>query len=289
MSGAVLNALSIDVEEYFHPNAMDDVVAPAQWDSLSPRVEANTRRILDLLDESSVQATFFVLGWVAERSPQLVRDIAARGHEVASHGHTHRLAYRLGPEKFRADVYRAKRSLEDLLGRPVQGFRAASWSVVDTSLWALDILIEAGFLYDSSIFPIRHDLYGIPNFDRFPAYIERPSGRILEIPASTVRWGGANWPAAGGGYLRLLPFAFTRWAIHRLNEREHAPAMVYLHPWELDSEQPQLPASWVTRTRQYHNIHRTEPRLRQLLAEFRFGPLREAFAGAFSPLPDGWS
>ena len=285
----MLNALTVDVEEYFHPNAMDDVVAPSQWEVLPRRVEDNTRRLLDLLAGQAVHATFFVLGWVAERYPSLVRDIAARGHEVACHGYAHRLAYRLGPEQFRADVGRAKGILEDLLGREVPGFRAASWSIVNASLWAFDILIEAGFAYDSSVFPIRHDLYGIPEFSRVPICITRPAGRIVEIPASTVRLAGRNWPAAGGGYLRLLPFGFTRWAVRHLNDAEHMPAMVYVHPWELDPSQPQLPAGWLTRTRQYRNLRHTEPRLRCLLREFRFGRLRDAFAAALHAAAAGAS
>ncbi len=278
----VLNALSIDVEEYFHPNVMDDVVSVSDWDTLAPRVEGNTRRLLDLLAEHDVRATFFVLGWVAERSPGLVRDIAAAGHEIACHGHAHRLAYELGPEKFRADVLRAKACLEDLTGHAVCGFRAASWSIVASSFWAFDILIEAGFTWDSSVFPIRHDIYGVPDFSRAPCLVEREGGRILEIPATTVRFAGRNWPAAGGGYLRLLPFAFTRWAMHRLNDAEGVPAMVYVHPWEFDPAQPWLPAPLLSKVRQYGNLGRTEPRLRRLLGEFRFGPLRETFAAALA-------
>lgn len=286
MGERIVNALSVDVEEYFHPNAMDDVVAPEQWDALPRRVEDNTRRLLDLLAAHEVHATFFVLGWVAERSPDLVRDIAARGHEVACHGHAHRLAYRLGPDLFRADVLRAKAVLEDVLGVAVHGFRAASWSIVKQSMWAFDTLIEAGFAYDSSVFPIHHDRYGMPEFSRVPVYVTRPGGRILEIPASTVRLAGRNWPAAGGGYLRLLPFGVTRWALRRLNDGERIPAMVYVHPWEIDPLQPRLPAGWLTRARHYGNLHRTAARVERLLRECRFAPLRVAFAAAFDAAPD---
>lgn len=276
----MLNALTIDVEDYFHPNAMDTACTPSQWDALPQRVEGNTYRVLDILSEFDTRATFFVLGWVAERWPRLVVEIARRGHEVACHGFAHRLAYRLGPDEFCADVLRAQSVLENLLGRRVRGFRAASYSIVADSLWALDLLIDLGFEYDSSIFPIRHDLYGIPDFSRVPVRVRRPAGEILEIPPSTVRLLGRNWPVAGGGYFRLLPYWVTRSAIARLNGREGAPAMVYLHPWELDPEQPRLPAGIRTRIRQYTNLHVTELRLRRLLKEFRFAPIADAFLGS---------
>jgi polysaccharide deacetylase family protein (PEP-CTERM system associated) len=275
---SVLNALTVDVEEYFHPNAMDGVVDPSQWDHLPHRVEANTHRMLDLLDEHGVSATFFVLGWVAQRWPHLVTEIARRGHEVACHGFAHRLVYQLEPADFRADVVRARSLLEDLVGRPIVGFRAASYSIVSRTLWALDVLIDLGFTYDSSIFPIHHDLYGIPGFSRVPVRVQRPAGAILEIPPSTIRLLGYNWPVAGGGYFRLLPYWVTRRALHRLNHREGRAAMVYVHPWELDAEQPRLAAGARARLRQYANLHRTEARLRQLLGEFRFAPIRDVFA-----------
>ena len=273
----MLNALTVDVEDYFHPNAMDGVVAPEHWDALPQRVEANTRRLLDLLDECDVRATCFVLGWVAQRWPELVREIARRGHEVACHGFDHRLVYRLGPERFRADVARARSVLEDAVGQPIAGFRAASYSIVASTLWALDVLIELGFSYDSSIFPVRHDLYGIPGFSRVPVRVQRPAGQILEIPASTVRLLGRNWPVAGGGYFRLLPYWVTRRALQRLNRRERRAGMVYVHPWELDVEQPRLAGPVRARLRQYANLHRTEGRLRRLLREFRFAPIRDVF------------
>jgi polysaccharide deacetylase family protein (PEP-CTERM system associated) len=274
----MLNALTVDIEDYFHPNAMDGVVDPAQWDSLPPRVEANTYRILDLLSEHEVRATFFVLGWVVERWPHLIAEVARRGHEVACHGFAHRLVYRLGPAAFRADVTKARAAIEDAIGEPVTGFRAASYSIVTETMWALDVLIELGFRYDSSIFPIRHDLYGIPSFSRVPVRVRRPAGEILEIPPSTVRVLGCNWPVAGGGYLRVLPYALTRRAIRRLNEREKIAAMVYVHPWELDPDQPRLRARRRARVRQYTNLRAVEPRLRRLLHEFRFAPIRDAFA-----------
>ena len=279
----MLNALTIDVEDYFHANAMDGVVAPHAWDDLPARVEVNTRRVLDVLDEHRAQATFFVLGWVAERWPRLVDDIAARGHEVACHGYAHRLVYQLGPVRFRADVERAKRVLEDRLGVAVEGFRAASYSIVPSTLWALDVLIEQGFQYDASVFPIHHDLYGFPEFSRFAVRVRRPAGEIVEIPGSTVRFLGRNWPVAGGGYFRLLPLAMTCGASRHLNARAGRPAIVYLHPWEFDADQPRLPAGIRTRLRQYTNLRRTEPRARQLLRRFRFAPIRRALT--FQDLP----
>lgn len=274
---SMVNALTIDVEDYFHPNAMDEVVSPEDWHHLPPRVERNTLRVLDLLEEHGVHATFFVLGWVAERWPHLVDAIAAAGHEVACHGYAHRLAYRLGLQRFREDVVRGKAILEARLGSPVAGFRAASYSLTEWTPWALDVLVEAGFRYDSSIFPIRHDIYGIPSFSRFPVTMRCAAGEIIEVPASTVRFAGRNWPVAGGGYFRLLPYWVTRRAIQHLNRREAAPAIVYLHPWELDVEQPRLSATALTRFRQYTNLAGTEARLRRLLREFAFAPLRDAY------------
>jgi len=274
----LLNALTVDVEEYFHPNAMDATVSPADWDRLPRRVEANTHRVLDLLAANGVHATFFVLGWVAERLPHLVDAIASQGHEIACHGYAHRLAYELGAQGFRADVARAKSILEQRVGAPVHGFRAASYSLVRTTPWVFDILIDAGFQYDSSVFPIRHDIYGIPGFSRFAVRIQRPAGQIVEVPASTVRLLGRNWPVAGGGYFRLLPYWMTSRALRRINHRDRAAALVYLHPWEFDTDQQRLPAPMKTRLRQYSNIGRTEARVRRLLREFKFAPIREAIS-----------
>jgi polysaccharide deacetylase family protein (PEP-CTERM system associated) len=275
-SAPLLNALTIDVEEHFHPNAMDDAVSPDQWDELPQRAASSTYRLIDMLDELNVHATFFVLGWVAERQRQLIKEIARRGHEIACHGHRHRLVYRLTREEFRTDVSHAKRLLEELTGTPVVGFRAASCSLVESTLWALDVLIEEGFEYDSSIFPIRHDIYGIPDFQRFPVRLRCAAGEIVEIPLSTVRLWGRNWPVAGGGYLRLLPYCMTRAAVRHINRRDRAAAIVYVHPWEIDVAQPRLPASARARLRQYTNLRHTEKRLRRLLDEFRFAPLRDA-------------
>ncbi len=278
------NILTVDVEEYFHPNAMDATVDPSRWDDLPRRVEHNTYRVLDLLSAHDVRATFFVLGWVAERLPHLVGEIARRGHEVACHGYAHRLVYRLGPERFRDDVARSKRILEDCLGSRIVGFRAASYSIVEASLWALDILIEEGFEYDSSIFPVRHDIYGIPGFNRFAVRLRRAAGEIVEIPPSTVHLLGRNWPVAGGGYLRIFPYWLTRMSVQRINRHDHAPAIVYMHPWELDVDQPRLEAGAVTRFRQYTNLRRTESRVRRLLDEFSFAPIRDVIRAEDLPV-----
>jgi polysaccharide deacetylase family protein (PEP-CTERM system associated) len=269
------NAMSVDVEDYFHVSAFDDVVPRSRWEGMESRVSANTRRLLDLFDEFGVRGTFFVLGWVAERHPGIVRDIARRGHEIASHGYGHRLVYRQTRDAFREDVRRAKGLLEDAAGRSVGGYRAPSFSVTAASLWALDVLVEEGHWYDASIFPIRHDRYGIPGAPRHPHRIDLGGGSLMEMPGSTVRVGPLNLPIAGGGYFRILPYAWTRWGIARLNRREQQPAVFYLHPWEIDPNQPRLPASRLGRFRHYRNLHRTEGRLRTLLSDFRFGTVGE--------------
>jgi polysaccharide deacetylase family protein (PEP-CTERM system associated) len=263
--------MSVDVEDYFHVSVFDGVVARSAWAQMPSRVVNNTARLLDLFDAFQVRATFFVLGWVADRQPGLIRDIASRGHEVASHGFAHQLIYRQTAAAFRDDVRRAKQTLEDTTGVRVEGYRAPSFSVTAQSLWALDVLIEEGFRYDASIFPIRHDRYGIPSSPRHPYVVRRQGGELIEVPGSTVRVAGANIPIAGGGYFRILPYAWTRWGIARLNAREQQPAVFYIHPWELDPDQPRLPANWLGRFRHYRNLHRTERRLRALLAEFKFG------------------
>jgi polysaccharide deacetylase family protein (PEP-CTERM system associated) len=272
----MLNALTIDVEDYYHVSAFEAVVPVADWERYESRVERNTHRILDLLDAHTAKATFFVLGWVAERHPGLIRTLVARGHEVASHGYTHRRVYTQTPEQFRAETRCSKRLLEDTLGQAIRGYRAASYSITGQSLWALDVLRDEGFVYDSSIFPIRHDLYGIPSHPRFCCMIPGESGSpLVEFPLSTLRLGGTNFPIAGGGYLRLFPYAYTRWGIRYLNRREGQPAVVYLHPWELDPEQPRLPAGKLSRFRHYTNLHRMEERFVRLLRDFSFGTMSE--------------
>jgi polysaccharide deacetylase family protein (PEP-CTERM system associated) len=277
---SIVNAMTIDVEDYFHVSAFDGVVPRHQWDRFETRVCANTDRLLAIFDEYRVRATFFILGWVAERHPDLVRRVAAQGHEIASHGYAHRLVYDQTPKAFRDDVRRAKALLESTAGVPVLGFRAPSYSITARSLWALDILIEEGHAYDTSIFPIHHDRYGIPLSARHPYWIQRPAGSLLEIPGSTLRWQGVNLPFGGGGYFRLLPYAWTRWGIARLNTHEGRPAVFYLHPWEIDPGQPRLQTSTLGGLRHYGNLDKTEARLRRLLSECSFGALATTFVNA---------
>ena len=266
----IVNAMSIDVEDYFHVSVFDGIVPRSTWDQMESRVRRNTERLLDIFDEFSVRSTFFVLAWVGERYPELVKTIARRGHEVASHGYAHRLIYDQTPTTFREDVRKAKEILEDASGRRVNGYRAPSYSITPRSLWALDVLLEEGYRYDASIFPIRHDRYGIPISDRRPYRIDRPAGSLYEVPGSTARVGPLNLPVAGGGYFRLLPYWWTKWGISRLNLLERRPAVFYLHPWEIDPDQPKLPVGRLGRLRHYRNLAHTETRLRQLLTDFQF-------------------
>jgi polysaccharide deacetylase family protein (PEP-CTERM system associated) len=269
------NALTFDVEEYFHAEAFARVLRPEEWPTLESRVTRSTERLLDILDRERVRATFFVLGWVAERHPGLVREIASLGHEIACHGYGHRMIQHLSRPDFERDVTRAKRALEDAVGRPVLGYRAPTFSIMRATLWSLDVLIEAGFRYDSSIFPVVHDRYGIPDAPRFPHRLKAPSGgEITEFPMSTMTVLGRRLPVAGGGYFRLFPYRVTRRAIARING-EHQPAMVYLHPWEFDPDQPRLPVGPLTRFRHLVNVGKTESRLRRLLGEVSFAPASE--------------
>ena len=282
----MLNALTIDVEDYFHVEAFADVISSAHWDQYPIRVERNTFRLLELLGRRNVQATFFILGWVADRCPALVRAIVDSGHEIGSHGYGHRMLTRGSQANFREDLIRAKSTIEDQTGSRVTCFRAPSYSITSKTLWALEILAEFGFEYDSSIFPIRHDYYGIPDAPRFPHYWSLKSGaRLLEFPPSTVRILGINVPIAGGGYLRLLPYKVTAWAIRRLNQKEDQPAMVYLHPWEIDPDQPRLVASWSSRFRQYQNLQTTEKKLTRLLDDFSWAPMSKVLSGYGRPIP----
>ncbi len=268
----VCNAMTVDVEDYFHVSAFASSIRQDDWDSYECRVERNTSRILDLFDHFGISGTFFTLGWVAERYPQLVREIAARGHEVACHGYSHRLVYDQSPSEFRQETARAKAVLEDLVQAPILGYRAASYSIVGRSVWALDSLVELGFVYDSSIFPVRHDRYGIPDARRDPHRIGTPSGAsIVEFPLTTKELGSYRLPVSGGGYFRIFPYFLTRWALRSVNRREERPFIFYLHPWEIDADQPRISASWLSRFRHYHNLDRCEDRLRRLLAEFSFG------------------
>ncbi|MCC7009139.1 MAG: DUF3473 domain-containing protein [Acidobacteria bacterium] len=274
----MLNAMSIDVEDYFHVSVFDGLVPRARWDDMESRVVANTDRLLDLFDEFDVRSTFFVLGWVAERHRDLIARLAARGHEIASHGYGHRLIYDQTLAAFRDDVRRAKALLEDASGRRVIGYRAPSFSITPRSLWALDVLVEEGYEYDSSIFPIRHDRYGIPVSHRSPYAIRRGGGAIVEVPGSTTRIGPVNVPVAGGGYFRLLPYWWTKWGIARVNRQEQRAVVFYLHPWELDPDQPRLPAGLLSRFRHYRNLEHAQARMRRLLGDFRFGPVATVIA-----------
>ena len=273
----MLNALTIDVEEHFQVHAFEQVIRRADWDGYPSRVVANTRRVLRLLADRGVRATFFVLGWVAERHPELVREIAAAGHEIGTHGYWHELIYRQTADEFAADLRRSIQAIERASqGVRPAGYRAPAFSVTRQSLWALDVMREHGIQYDSSIFPLAaHDRYGINSADRFANKVRDD---LWEFPVSTVRLGRQNWPVAGGGYFRLFPLWITRQAIRRINA-EGRPAVVYLHPWEFDPEQPRVAkAPPLSRFRHYVNLGKTESRLRALLQEFQFGTMREAFA-----------
>jgi polysaccharide deacetylase family protein (PEP-CTERM system associated) len=275
MTGAAgTNVFSVDVEDYFHVEAFADVVDRSRWDSYDCRVEANTRRLLDLLDERRTSGTFFFLGWVAERYPGLVREVVARGHEPACHSYWHRLIYGLTPAEFREDTRRAKDVIEQAGGIPVHGYRAPSYSITPRSLWAPEILVEEGFRYDSSIFPIRHDIYGMPRAPRSPFRIATPSGPLVEYPLTTFRlFGEQNLPVAGGGYLRILPFWYTRLGIGRAR-RQGVHVIAYVHPWEIDAVQPRIAARLRSRLRHYTNLAGTYGRLGELLGLGEFSSFR---------------
>lgn len=271
----ITNALSIDVEDWFQVSAMAPYVRRDEWPSRECRVERNVERILALLDAQQVRATFFTLGWIAERYPALVRRIVAAGHELASHGHGHERASDLSREAFRADVTRAKGLLEDIGGVAVLGYRAPSFSIGTGNLWAFEVLAETGHRYSSSVYPIAHDHYGMPDSPRFPYPV---AGGITEIPITTVRALNRNWPGSGGGWFRLMPYAMTRSLIRKLHRDDRAPAIFYFHPWELDPDQPRVAGiDAKTRFRHYLNLDRTERRLARLLSDFRWGRMDEVF------------
>jgi polysaccharide deacetylase family protein (PEP-CTERM system associated) len=275
---AMLNALTVDVEDYFMVSAFSGSIPQDQWGAYEPRVEGNTRRLLDIFDRYRVKGTFFVVGWVAEKFPGIVREICRRGHEIGCHSHRHRLVYDLSPEEFRRDTRNAKAILEDILGESVLGYRAPSYSITPRSQWALEILAEEGFRYDSSIFPIHHDRYGFPEHGRF-AEVKRHNGAkgILEIPMSTLRILGKNVPIAGGGYFRFYPYRLTAWGIRKLNEKEDQPTVFYIHPWEIDPQQPRMQGSLLSTFRHYVNLGKNEGKLGRLLGAFRFAPVKEVF------------
>jgi polysaccharide deacetylase family protein (PEP-CTERM system associated) len=269
----VIHAFSIDVEDWFQVSDFEEIVEFSAWRWYESRVMQNTERVLNLLAHAGVRATFFILAWNAQRHRKLPQMIAAAGHEIASHGYGHGLAYEIGPEAFRRDVERSKKLLEDLTGSPVLGYRAPSFSITKRSLWALDVLLDLGFQYDSSIFPVRDPLYGIPEARRFPFPITRNGRTLTEFPISTVRWGGRVLPLGGGAYLRLMPYRYTRWGLRRL-ERDRQAAIFYVHPWELDPEQPRLRVRGKRGlSTHYYRLRTTETKVKRLLSEFRFAPV----------------
>lgn len=271
----IRNAFTVDVEDYFQVSALAPYIDRARWDSIECRVERNVDRILALLADSGNQATFFTLGWIAERHPDMVRRIAAAGHEVASHGSAHLRATDQSPEEFLDDISRAKKVLEDITGSEVRGYRAPSFSIGHTNPWALDCVARAGYRYSSSIYPVKHDHYGMPDAPRFP-FSSREG--LMEVPVTTVRVGSRNLPAGGGGYFRLLPYVTSRWLLSQVNRRDRKPAMFYCHPWEIDAEQPRVPGvDPKSRFRHYINLHRTEGRLARLMRDFRWGRMDEVF------------
>jgi polysaccharide deacetylase family protein (PEP-CTERM system associated) len=275
------NALTIDVEDYFQVSAFAPYIARDRWDACECRVERNVERILLMLEEMHTRATFFTLGWIAERYPHLVRRIVDGGHELASHGYGHQRASDLNATEFSTDVSTAKKLLEDISGHQVIGYRAPSFSIGEGNLWAFDCLERAGYRYSSSIYPIRHDHYGMPDAPRFSHQV-RPG--LLELPVTTARFFNRNWPASGGGYFRLLPYALSRWLLQKVNTRDQQAAIFYFHPWEIDAGQPRVAGiNARTRFRHYVNLQHTEGRIRRLLADFRWGRVDEVFLGGGCP------
>ena len=270
------HCLSFDIEEHFQVSAFESPMRRRHWAEYESRVEANTEKLLELLAQRGMRATFFVLGWLAERYPSLVRRIASVGHEIASHGYAHELITSQTPDVFRQDIRKAKAILENILCHPVIGYRAPSFSITQDSMWATQVLVEEGYRYDSSIFPVLHDRYGVPSANSKAHQILTPSGVLWEIPPSTVKYMGLRLPVAGGGYFRLYPYAILRALLRKL-EGEGSPLVMYMHPWEFDPGQPRMEGSLPSRVRHYLNLHKTEGRLRALLQDFSFAPIREVF------------
>jgi polysaccharide deacetylase family protein (PEP-CTERM system associated) len=279
MSGPIVNAFSVDVEDWYQVSDFEDQVLPENWDRYESRVVPNTQRILRILDEFGVRGTFFILAWNAERHPALVEEIAAAGHEIATHGYGHRLVYELGKDQYRRDLELSQQILERILGRTARGYRAPSFSVTSQSMWALDVMLEAGIEYDSSIFPVQDSLYGIPGALRFPFVIHsRGERELVEFPMTTAKVAGRNLPLGGGAYLRVLPYTYMRWGMRRVNH-EGQPAVVYIHPWELDPGQPRLKSRGKRGfSTHYINIETMEKKLRRLLTDFRFAPIADVLA-----------
>jgi polysaccharide deacetylase family protein (PEP-CTERM system associated) len=271
----MINALTVDVEDWFQVTNFENVIRRDDWDACQSRVDINVRRILDLFAAHQVRATFFVLGWIAERHPELVRTIRRHGHEISTHGYAHIQIQSQSREEFRRDVSQAISILEDILGEKIIGYRAPSYSIIPDTMWAWELLADLGIRYDSSIFPIKHDRYGVAALPRFPFTIDLKEGReLMEFPLSTVRILGRNIPFAGGGYLRLYPYWFVKWAVRRVNRQGH-PAIFYLHPWEIDPFQPRQRVHLLRRLRHYTNISATERKIRLLLGDFRFASIQD--------------
>jgi polysaccharide deacetylase family protein (PEP-CTERM system associated) len=269
----MLNVISVDIEEYFHPSEVQPFVND-DWSVLPSRVERQTEQILTLFDRHNVRATFFVVGWVAERQPKLIRTIAAAGHEIGCHSYAHRLVYDLSPEEFRADTVRSVNAIAEASGVMVRAYRAPSYSITKKSIWALEILSELGFTHDSSIYPVAHDRYGIPGFERHAHIITTPSGPICEVPIATVKFSnGYTTPVGGGAYLRLLPYRYTAAGVRKLNAEERQPACLYFHPWEIDPDQPKLATSLIARMRTYTGLRTMTGKIDRLLSEFQFSTL----------------
>jgi len=268
------NILTIDVEEYFQVENFKKVVRFSDWEKHESRVVQNTEKVLDILREKNVKITFFVLGWIAERFPQLVKKIHSEGHEIASHGYAHKLIYQQSQQEFREDLKKSKNILEKIIGEPVIGYRAPNYSITGKSIWAIDILMEEGFRYDSSTFPIHHDRGGLPDGKRFAHKICNHKRHLWEFPISVNRIFNQNIPFSGGGYLRLLPYGFVKQSIKAINSHGH-PAIIYLHPWEFDPEQPRIKTNYISEFRHYVNIEKTEQKLKALLTDFNFKPVKE--------------
>lgn len=270
-----LNAMTVDVEDFFHVSAFDKIIKPQDWDQYQPRVDGNTRRLLDIFSRHGVKSTFFVLGWVAERYPELIKEIHAQGHEIASHGYAHRRATEQDRQTFLADVRRSKNHLEDLLGEAVIGYRAPSFSIGYSNEWAFEVLAELGFSYSSSTYPVKHDLYGTPDWPRF-AY--QRAEQIMEIPIPTLKMMGRQIPIGGGGYFRLYPYALTHYLVNKYLDKEKQPYSFYFHPWEIDAGQPRLNnASAKSRFRHYVNLQHTESKLDRLLQDFRWSTMKDVY------------
>jgi len=282
------NVFSIDVEDYFHPTEVQAGIDIRRWKELAPRVHLGTRLLLDILAEHNVKATCFILGWVAEEHPSLVQEIAAAGHEIGVHSFAHQLVYDLTPLEFRRDTERAVRAIQDACGVTPRCYRAPSCSITERSFWALEILAEMGFTHDSSIYPIKHDRYGIPGFSRQAQTIDTPSGRIVEVPIATVQLSKTRIvPVGSGGYLRLLPYRYTAAGLRRINEEDGQPACLYIHPWEVDPEQPRLAQGFIARLRTYTGLGSVERKLRRLMSDFQFSTLTSVHPADTVPAPAG--